>query len=200
MVAIHLWENHVDKVVLKLLDILDTKQYGNNLFLKVDYSLRVIISEAEKIILLCMIFGIAGYLPDFMIAFGTIILLRTCTGGIHRQTLLGCFLQSLLTFFVIVFLGKNRILESYMYVFIVIALVALILCFAPIQSKNRIHYSENQRLKFKVKALTLMIVVLLLRDYIPMEQYNIMMFAILAHTFELVLLSVQIQRKGGGPG
>lgn len=64
MTAIHLWERHVDRVVIKLLDILNTKQCGENVFLKVDYSLRVIIGEAEKIILLCTFFGIAGYLPD----------------------------------------------------------------------------------------------------------------------------------------
>lgn len=191
----HLWEKHIDRVVKKLLDILNTKQYGENVFLKVDYSLRVIIGEVEKIILLCIFFGLAGRMLDFIIAFGTIILLRRCTGGIHQKTLLGCFFHSLLIFSLVVFGGRRDILENNIHVFTIILLVVLILRYVPIQSKNRIHYSERQRLRFKVKALTLMVIILLLRDYISNGQYNIMMFAMLIHTFELTLQSVQVQRK-----
>lgn len=195
MTGIYLWENHVDKVVIKLLDILDTKQYGENTLLKVDYSLRVIIGETEKITLLCILFGMAGYLMDFVVAFGVVILLRTCTGGVHRKTILGCFLQSLLTLSIIVFLGKNVMLKNVVCVPAILVLVILILCFAPIQSENRIHYSEKQRMGFKVKALIRMAVVLLSSGYMGKELSNIVMTAVFAHMLEMTFLCTQKWRK-----
>lgn len=195
MIGIHLWEKHVDKMVQKLIDNLDTKKYGENTLFKVDYSLRVIIGETEKIILLCILFGVLGCLKDFLIAFAVIILLRTCTGGIHRKTMLGCFFQTLLNFSLIVFLGEHIMLNKDISVFVVAALVLLSLRFAPIQSENRIHYSEKQRLEFKIKVFVRIIVILLLGEYIPKEQYNVMMFGVLIHTLEMAFLCVRIQKK-----
>lgn len=195
MTGIYLWENHVDKVVMKLLDILDTRQYGENTLLKVDYSLRVIIGEVEKIALLCILFGMAGYLMDFMVAFGVVILLRTCTGGVHRKTILGCFIQSLMTLSIIIFLGKSIMPKNVICVFVILLLVILILCFAPIQSENRIHYSKKQRMGFKVKALIRMTVVLLSSGYMPKELSNIVMAAVFAHMLEMTFLCIQKRKK-----
>lgn len=60
MTGNRLWERHIDQVVEKLLKFLDTKEYGETVFLKVEYSLRVIISGMEKTVLLCILFGITG--------------------------------------------------------------------------------------------------------------------------------------------
>lgn len=195
MTLIHLWENHVDKVVQKLLDILDTKQYGEDTLLKVDYSLRVMVGELEKMLLLCILFGMAGYLADFLSATGVIILLRTSTGGFHRNTMLGCFLQSGMNLFIIVFLGNYIMFESWSCVIVVAAFVVLTLYFVPIQSENRIHYSKKQRLEFKLKAFVRMLVILLSGSYILKEQNNIMMFAVFMHTLEIAFLCVRIRKK-----
>ena len=194
----HLWERHVDKMVQKLLEFLDTKQYGETIFLKVDYSLRVIITGMEKIILLCIFFGMAGYLTEFVAAFGVIIMLRSCTGGMHRETISGCFLQSLLNLSLIIFLGENIMLQKGVCVFIALVLMVLILYFAPIQSENRIQYSEKQRTGFKVKALVRVTVILGSGICIPKELYNIMMFAVFLHMLEMLFLCGRIQKKEVG--
>ena len=105
------WEKHIDKVVGKILDILGTKKYGEMTVTKVTYALQVLIGEMEKVILLCIFFLLMGNLVDFIIAFSTLTLLRPFTGGMHRTTMLGCFLHTICAFCAIIFLGENIMIE-----------------------------------------------------------------------------------------
>ncbi|MCM1179496.1 MAG: accessory gene regulator B family protein [Clostridium sp.] len=195
MTGNHLWEKHIDQVVQKLLQFLGTREYGETVFLKVDYSLRVIISGMEKTVLLCILFGITGYLKEFLAAFGVIIMLRSYTGGMHRKTITGCFLQSLVNLSLIIFLGNNIMLKKGVCVFAAVVLIVFILYFAPIQSEDRMLYSKKQRMGFKGKALVGMAVIFASGICVPQQLYNTMMFAVFFHMFEMVFLCVRIQKK-----
>lgn len=189
------WEKHIDKVVGKILDILDTKKYGELMVAKVTYVLQVLIGETEKIISTCIFFSIMGKLIDFILAFVTLALLRSFTGGMHRTTMLGCFLHTICAFSAIIFLGQNIVISNEVFVIVILLLLYLIIRFVPIQSANRIRYNSKQRLCFKVKSFIAVGMIVLICLYMPLCYCNVMMFAIIVHTSELTFLCLQLYRK-----
>lgn len=195
MVVANLWEKHVDKLVNKILDILGTKKYGKLMVAKVTYALQVLIGEMEKLILLSIFFGLMGNLNDFIIAFSTLALLRPFTGGMHRTTMLGCFLHTICAFCAIIFLGKNIVISNEVFTFVTLLLMCLIIRFVPIQSANRIRYNSKQRLRFKVKSLIAVGMIVVVCLYVPLRYCNVMMFVVIVHTSELAFLCLQLYRK-----
>lgn len=195
MIVTKLWEKHVNKVVNIILDVLETKKNGELMTAKVTYTLQVLIGEIEKIILLCIFFGLLGNLMEFSIAFITLALLRPFTGGIHRRTLMGCFLHTICVFSIIIFLSNNIMINNEICIFIFMFLICLIIRFVPIQSENRIRYNFNQRMKFKVKTLVSVGIIVVSYVQVPLQYSNIMMFVVLVHTGELIFLCSQLYRK-----
>lgn len=195
----HLWERQVDKVVEYVITMLNSKQYGEVMLQKVGYSLRVIISEVEKIILLFILFSLLGHTLDFLIAFLTIVLFRSCMGGLHCKTMFSCFIRSLFTFLLIIVIGNTYIFQKVAQIGIVVFLTVMIVFIAPVESKYRVKYKTEQRLLFKVKALLLIIVVCVLFRCIPAKEYNIIMTAAFVHALEILFLFVQLllKRKEG---
>ncbi len=54
----NLWEKHVDHVARRMIVLLETEQYGEEITLKVNYSLCVIIGEVEKFFLLSVLLDV----------------------------------------------------------------------------------------------------------------------------------------------
>lgn len=62
------------------------------------YSLSCLLNEAGKIAVLTVFFLVQRRWAEFITAFITIASLRIFLGGSHRKTILGCWMQSFLTF------------------------------------------------------------------------------------------------------
>lgn len=158
-----IWENHIDKFVQIILKKLETTDCEKRVFMRVEYSLRVIISEMEKLFLLGLIFALIKQFNQFLVSIAVLIIIRIFVGGTHQKNIFYCFVQTLINLLVIIGISKFLISGYWCSVFVLISI--LVVAVAPVQSSNRITYDRKQKMRFKVKAL-LVIVVLVYSKYV----------------------------------
>ena len=192
---LYLWEKINEQIVAKFLFILRTKQQGEVTYEKVKYVLTVFLGEIEKIVLLFIIFSSLQCRQEFCIAFLAVVSLRIFTGGSHRKTMLGCFLQSFVNFLIIVYCGKKFVVVKWCYILIMLLWIMAIWKIVPIQSINRMQYTKEQRYGFKAKSLTTLMIVQLMEMWMPEKYFNVLIMALIVQLTEL--LSVQYGRKEG---
>ena len=133
------------------------------MFMRVEYSLRVIISEMEKLFLLGLIFALIKQFNQFLVSIAVLIIIRIFVGGTHQKNIFYCFVQTLINLLVIIGISKFLISGYWCSVFVLFSI--LVVAVAPVQSSNRITYDRKQKMRFKVKAL-LVIVVLVYSKYV----------------------------------
>lgn len=158
-----IWENHIDKFVQIILKKLETTDCEKCVFMRVEYSLRVIISEMEKLFLLGLIFALIKQFNQFLVSIAVLIIIRIFVGGTHQKNIFYCFVQTLINLLVIIGISKFLISGYWCSVFVLFSI--LVVAVAPVQSSNRITYDRKQKMRFKVKAL-LVIVVLVYSKYV----------------------------------
>lgn len=158
-----IWENHIDKFVQIILKKLETIDCEKRVFMRVEYSLRVIISEMEKLFLLGLIFALIKQFNQFLVSIAVLIIIRIFVGGTHQKNIFYCFVQTLINLLVIIGISKFLISGYWCSVFVLFSI--LVVAVAPVQSSNRITYDRKQKMRFKVKAL-LVIVVLVYSKYV----------------------------------
>lgn len=79
------------------------------------YSLSCLLNEAGKIAVLTVFFLVQRRWAEFITAFITIASLRIFLGGSHRKTILGCWMQSFLTFETIILLSAKISVNGYTF-------------------------------------------------------------------------------------
>lgn len=96
------WNKLNEIITEKLIILFSTKQYcDENMEAKVKYTLHVFLNETQKMILLVICFFYEKRLLELGVLFCTIALFRSYVGGVHCNTVGGCF------FDVIVFISCN---------------------------------------------------------------------------------------------
>lgn len=193
MISVYIWDKHVERVAEKVTGFLGTKVGKEKLY--AEYALKVLLGEFEKIILLSAIFIVTGYGKEYLYAFLTIMFLRVNTGGIHRKTNIGCFFHTLVALLVIIYMGLHCKIGEKMVYAIFAWMFILVLLSVPIQSENRIRYSKRQRGMFKCKAVMVLGLVLLLKRFVAVPYYHIMVYAVFVLSMELTYLGVRKYKR-----
>lgn len=195
MIIFQQWERLNGKLVHFLLHVLQADTYEENKMQRIRYSLMVLCSEFEKLLVLGIVFGLLHLLPEFLTAFLAIVPIRAFMGGSHRTTMLGCFLQSLVIFGIILTLSSHFYMGKELQIIIVALLITEIWISTPMISKNRIQYNREQRMRFKSKALTTLLALVMLKSSIPSSYSNIVVWALAVQAMENGILCVQNKRK-----
>lgn len=156
------------------------------------YALACIINEIEKIVFLTIVFGIQGSVIKFWTSFLGLVSLRIFIGGMHRKTTLGCLIQSFLSFETIMILDERFQLSIWMNCFVWIILVILIWKQAPIVSKNRVHYNELQRMRFKAIAITVLLVDFMIISILSNTYTNCLSWTIAFQMLESGVVALKI--------
>ena len=131
------------------------------------YGITVFFKEIEKMCLLSLIFFLMGYFKAFLFAMVNFMMLRTFIGGIHRKTTIGCLIQSFLTIYLCILISKMKLLSGLMPEIIAAALIALIILFAPVVAKERAEYPKRKRFQFKIIAIFMIAIQLLMENIFP---------------------------------
>lgn len=117
------------------------------------YGLLSILSEGEKIFLLFLIFSVMHSSIAFVSSFFILTSIRIYAGGTHRNTMTGCFLQSLVTMGGIICLSNQIKVMPWALCVVSVGLGAVILKKAPIVSEKRGSYSESRKILFRKRAI-----------------------------------------------
>lgn len=197
MKILELWDELNKKIVACVLnfittgEVVDSKQIA-----KIQYALTYLLNEISKFLFLSIVFMALNSLSVFFISFCTLTMLRIFMGGTHRKTTLGCFLQSSLTFAAICCCGRNVQIYNLRFCIYIIT-VGLIWCSTPIISEKRVRYSQIQRMTFKARVITVLLVLSVLIEQIPVNLGNYMIWAIVFQSAEVALITITNFMKGG---
>lgn len=141
--------------------------------LVIDFGVRLLFGETPKVILLFVIgfaLGIGWYT---LLMFFLLMPYRSCTGGFHLKTHLGCMITTTILYVGPVILAKYiQIPYEYLkYIFIpIIGIMSVILItkYAPADTENVPIISKKERKSKKIKAyitlVALLIVALVIKD------------------------------------
>ena len=117
-------------------------------------------------------------------------------GGQHRETMLGCFLQSFFTFATICILGLYINIIQGRYVIYIITLI-IILYYTPVLSEKRIAYSKLMQMKFKAKAVTSLCILIMAIQFLSVTYGNYCLWSILIQNVDVVVAIVMHKKKKG---
>ncbi|MBQ4529977.1 MAG: accessory gene regulator B family protein [Lachnospiraceae bacterium] len=159
MLKLGMWEkanHHLVLFIIQLLNVKETKTESQIQMIK--YALTCTLNEIEKFFLLWFLFYCMGTVKEFLVCFLSLASLRIFMGGSHRKTMLGCFVQSFLSFKIIILLSKWVELDNWMCYPIFIIAIAFIWKFTPIIPPQRPKYNDFQCMRFKAMALTALLI------------------------------------------
>lgn len=193
-----IWERVNGTVVSGILHLLATEKTCDEVTVqKVSYTLQVLLSESEKFILLWLLFLSLNRLEEFLIVFVSLCSLRVYVGGTHRKSMLGCFLFSCLSFGIILFAAEMIRLPVLVRIVIYLSMILWIWVCAPIPSPGRICYNREQRLVFKGKALSVLVILCVIGRGVPDRIENLMAWAAAFQSLESgwVVIHMNYSRK-----
>ena len=107
----------------------------------------------------------------------------------------GCFFQSVIMFSIAILLSKNYEMRTEVRLMVYVVLVIETWISTPIQSACRITYSKEQRMKFKAKALTVLLIISWIEKFLPATYQNQVGFAFLLQSVEIIISCIQVKRK-----
>lgn len=165
------------KVTEKIQDWLMLEPESNQR-IRIGYSIQVLLTEAEKLIVTLLLFTILVFWQEVCIIIAIIMSLRLFMGGIHRETTIGCMLQTSLTIGTIIILSRNWSFGKNVQVIVLFIAILEVWNFTPLPSKTRISYSKNQKLQFKLKAMTALVILQILLEYVSTKSANIICWSV----------------------
>lgn len=195
MNILHFWETINNHFVDWIMRILRSDCEEEVIRQRIRYTLMVICNEFEKFFLLCIVFLLTGYFFEYLVACTAIISIRMFSGGSHRKTNLGCFIQSLCTFSVAIGLGRVIDITKLFSIIVYICLIGMIWYWNLIESPNRIAYTVAQQYKFKGKALTILLIYKMLEPYIPQTYYNVIFWSWVLLIVEVTIVHIELKWK-----
>ena len=167
--------------------------------IRVGYSIEVILTEIEKLTCTLVVFVCIGFIKEVFISLSVIMSIRFFMGGIHRKTTMGCILHTCLTEFTIIILSKNiSILNHAVGVLLFLLGIAEIWKTTPIKSEKSITYTEKKQLKFKLKAMTALLVLSIIIQYVDKVTLNLIYWSVGMQLFEVIYVVVSARRKHSG--
>ena len=98
----------IEKLIYRFVDSLsEYNNYNEEQVEQIKYSLKVIVYELIKIILLIIIFSILGYFKESLLILFIMSITKPFIGGYHEDTQLKCFTATLILIVIIIILFEN---------------------------------------------------------------------------------------------
>lgn len=179
--------------IMKYLNVKDKKTEQQ--IQMIEYAVTCILNEIEKFLLLGFFFLCMGDVKAFLVCFFSLASLRIFMGGSHRKTIFGCFMQSFLSFGIIILLSKGVELENWMHYLIFIVSIICIWKYAPIIPPQRPRYSEFQCMRFKAMALTVLMMLNICCVVLPEGYRGCVQWSVLAQVLENSMVVLVHERR-----
>ncbi|MCM1162324.1 MAG: accessory gene regulator B family protein [Roseburia sp.] len=190
-------ENLLEYVVETVMNWLWTEQTDIRRFEIIRYGIKCLLCEFVKFLILITVFALTHNTMDFLISCCTLIIMRIYIGGTHRHTWTGCFFQSLFTFAAIILLKQNISFSFPMIYSVYLIMIVWIWKKAPLVSPNRAAYDSFQRMRFKTKAVTVLLILLMLIISLPKEMAGNIIWTIIAVLFDSMIAATKTHNDRG---
>lgn len=162
---------------------------------RIEYSMKMLLNETEKIGILTILFWLAGKLNIFILAFIVLMSLRIFVGGMHFSTRARCFLFTLLFFSLIVVLSNIVFINRVIGLLICgLALLNIVLC-APLSSRHRILVLERGKDKLKKCAVITLLIWTVLSATLNEKLSNVIVWTVTMQQFEILYYKICIRKE-----
>lgn len=127
--------------------------------IKVCYFLETIIGELEKCIIILLLFFAIGEVEYGILMLAVLIALRPYIGGVHRETFLGCLMYTIVVCILPLLICKAAKISVEVQIVSELMFALYIIWRAPVKSKYRPLYKGVARIKIKLKAAGMLLLV-----------------------------------------
>lgn len=117
-----------------------------------------------------------------------IMLIRFLMGGYHQKTTLGCSLHTIVTLISIIFLSRRILLPQYAVAIVLWLCIIEIWFTTPINTEHRMEYSELQKVRFKLKAMTSLVIISIFVQYSSCGIKNLIVWSVIYQLIEVVVV------------
>ena len=197
LIYLNLFENLLEYVVRIIMNWLQVEQTNIKRFEIIRYGVTCLLGEFVKLIILITVFALTHNLVDFLISCCTLVTIRIYVGGTHRHTWAGCLFQSLFTFVTIILMKRNVGFSLYMIYPVYLIMIVWIWKKAPLVSPYRANYDLFQRMRFKAKAITILLILLMLIISLPREMAGNIIWTIIAILVDVMIVEAKKIMTGG---
>ncbi len=164
----------------------DTFGYSDFQIGQIRYTVVSILSEASKLILMGFFFAYTQHFLQYVVAITILLILRTCTGGLHFQHYISCLAVS----FGIIYLGICQLpripFERPLYFIFLLVCVIINYLFSPVVSSYRPIPSGIRIQKSKRQSFCIITAYSLIMFVVPTNLYTVTGFwIILLQSFQL---------------
>lgn len=163
---------------------------------QIRYTVVSLLSEISKLFIMGIFFTMTRHLPQYLTAILVLLILRTCTGGLHFKRYSSCLLVSFLIFYLGICQLPGIPLPKPAYFVLLLACVIIHYLFAPVVSSYRPIPNGIQVKKSKQQAFAIITVYALIMFIVPFNQYTITGFwIILLQSLQLIAAKIQKRRS-----
>lgn len=174
----------------------DTFGYTDFQIGQIRYTVVSILSELSKLILMGFLFGFTGYFAQYIVAITVLLILRTCTGGLHFKHYFSCLAVSLTFLFLGICVLPQFIFPRPIYFAILWICVVINYLFAPIVSSYRPIPNGIRIRKAKQQSFCIITIYTLIMFIVPTNPYIVTGFwIIMLQSFQLLV--AKLGRKEG---
>lgn len=163
---------------------------------QIRYTVVSLLSEISKLILMGIFFALTQNFLQYLVAIAVLLILRTCTGGLHFKHYLSCLAVS----FALLYLGICQLphipLERPFYYVLLLVCVVINYLYAPIVSSYRPTPNGIRIQKSKRQAICILTVYALIMFIVPTSLYIVTGFwIIMLQSFQLLVAKL-IRKEG----
>lgn len=163
---------------------------------QIRYTVVSLLSEVSKLFIMGVFFTMTHHLPQYLAAIIVLLILRTCTGGLHFKHYSSCLLVSFLIFYLGICQLPNITLPRPTYFILLLVCVIINYLFAPVVSSYRPIPNGIQVRKSKRQAFAMITLYALIMFIVPVNQYTITGFWIIQlQSFQLIAAKIQKRRS-----
>jgi len=162
---------------------------------RIKYSMNLLLNEAEKIMLLILLFGVTGQLKVFIFSFAVLMSIRAFVGGIHLSTRCRCFSFTLLFFSTAMVLSNFVLINPQIKLVVCgLSLINTMLC-APLPSKHRVLVLERGRDILRKRSVTMVLIWIVASVMLGEKLSNVIVWTIAMQQMELLYYKIFLSRK-----
>jgi len=164
--------------------------------IKLQYGVEVLLLNISKLILLLTISLIAGILPQTLITLGSFNIIRYRGAGLHASNSLSCFISSAILFIPGVYMVNKIHISNEVVIGIFFIITILVVIYAPSDTEKKPIIGKKTRKKFKIQAILLTILLMVLTILIPLENIkSLIVFGALIEVVTILPLTYKILSK-----
>lgn len=120
------------------------------------YGAASIMMELSKFIIMLILFTVTGNGMKYLFGIFILLLLRSCSGGLHFSSYIGCLLFSIVILYMgCIFLPNALRLPTRTMLIVLLCCIAITYLTGPVLSKNRPRLTPPQIRKSKTEAIAI---------------------------------------------